>query len=234
MPQSIDGNRILAFLSRDDRALIGSELEDVDLPLRYRLAEAGAPIEHVYFLDKGVASMTTKVRRDVPVEVGLIGREGVVNVSIVLGGGVSICRTFMQIAGFGQRIAAPKLLAFVAQSPTLQATLLSFVHVLMVQEGQTALANARATISERLARWLLMARDREDTDQLLLTHDFLSTMLGVRRPGVTSAMSELERRGLVSGGRGMIEILDREGLEIHADGYYGVPEAEWRQMFADT
>jgi CRP-like cAMP-binding protein len=227
-------NLVLGQLAADDLSLLQHDLEKVDLPLRYRLANAGAPIKWVYFPEDGIASITTRVQHDVPVEIGIIGREGVANVSLVVGSERAVNDTFMQVAGSGSRIAAGKLSAALRQSPALHAVLLRYVHVLMVQTTATALANGRATITERLARWLLMAQDRVDGDDIALTHEFLATMLGVRRPGVTAALSDAERHGLVSGRRGVITVLDREGLEIAANGYYGTPEAEWRRMFAAT
>jgi CRP-like cAMP-binding protein len=119
-----------------------------------------------------------------------------------------------------------------AQSPTLMAILLRFVHVYMVQTASTVPANGRASIPERLARWLLMARDRVDGEGIALTHEFLATMLGVRRPGVTVALREFERRGLIDGGRGLITILDRSALETAANGHYGIAEAEFHRLFA--
>jgi CRP-like cAMP-binding protein len=211
--------------------LLRPNLEPIDLPVRYRLARAGAAIEWVYFIEEGIASITTHVEHDVPVEIGIIGREGVANVSLVVGSEHSVNDVFMQVAGSGVRIAAGKLVAAARHSSGLQATLLRYVHVLMVQTTATALANGRATITERLARWLLMAQDRVAGDDIALTHEFLATMLGVRRPGVTAALGDAERRGLVSGGRRVITILDREGLELEANGFYGVPEDEWRRMF---
>ena len=102
----------------------------------------------------------------------------------------------------------------------------------MVQTASTVLANGRANIPERLARWLLMARDRVEGDGIALTHEFLATMLGVNRPGVTTALQEFERRGLIDGRRGVITILDRSALEKEANGYYGVAEAEFQRLFA--
>jgi CRP-like cAMP-binding protein len=234
MPEAHSKNLILDSMSEEDLKLIEPDLHLLDLPLRYRLGVPGVAVEWVYFVDDGIASMTSRVRNDVPVEIGLVGREGVANISILLGSQEPISNTYMQVSGSGRRLAVDRLHAAVAQSPTLHALLLKSLHVLMVQTAATALANGRATISERLARWLLMARDRLDQDEMPLTHEFLAMMLGVRRPGVTVALRDFERQGLVSGTRGTVTILDRAGLEILANGYYGFPEAEWRRMFASS
>ena len=118
------------------------------------------------------------------------------------------------------------------QSATLQDVLLRYAHVFAVQSGYTALANAHGKLEERLARWLLMAQDRVGDDELLLTHEFLSLMLGVRRAGVTVALQRFERSGLIVANRGSVTIKDRDGLEENANGLYGAPEAEYERLFA--
>lgn len=225
-------NAILTYLSDADRSLLSPSLEPVDLPLRFWLAEPNRPIEAIYFLEAGIASFTTSVRHEAPIEVGIVGREGIVNLAVLLGIDRSPGETYMQVRGAGHRIGVDRLRAAIAQSPTLLPILLRFVHVFMVQTASTVLTNGRARIPERLARWLLMAGDRMDGPAVPLTHEFLATMLGVRRPGVTIAVREFERRGLIDGARGTITILDRNGLIGEANGYYGVAEAEFERLFA--
>jgi CRP-like cAMP-binding protein len=225
-------NAILRYLSGADRDLLRLSLEPIDLPVRFRLAEASRSVEAVYFLEAGIASITTSVRHEVPIEIGIIGREGIVNLPVLMGIDRSPSETFMQIHGAGFRIGAERLREAMAQSPSLMPILLRFVHVYMVQTASTVLANGRARIPERLARWLLMASDRVDGEGVALTHEFLATMLGVNRPGVTVALREFERRGLIDGRRGAITILDRSALEKEANGYYGVAEAEFQRLFA--
>lgn len=227
-----DSNAILRYLSSTDRELLGPSLEPIDLPVRFRLAEANRHIDAVYFLEAGIASITTSVRHETPIEIGIVGREGVVNLPALIGIDRSPSETFMQIHGEGFRIGVASLREAMAQSATLMPILLRFVHVYMVQTASTVLANGRARIPERLARWLLMASDRVDGEGVALTHEFLSTMLGVRRPGVTSAIREFERQGLIDGGRGVITLLDRSALETAANGYYGIAEAEYKRLFA--
>jgi CRP-like cAMP-binding protein len=231
-PEHADRNAILSYLSGADRDLLRPTLEPIDLPVRFRLAEASRPIDAIYFLEAGVASITTSVRHEIPIEIGIIGREGVVNLPVLMGIDRSPSETYMQIHGAGFRMGIERLREAMAQSPTLTPILLMFVHVFMVQTASTVLANGRANIPERLARWLLMARDRVEGDGIALTHEFLATMLGVNRPGVTTALQEFERRGLIDGRRGVITILDRSALEKEANGYYGVAEAEFQRLFA--
>jgi len=223
-------NRILSRLAPEDARLLAPHLQAVDLPLRRQLEKRGKPIEFVYFLDHGFASVVADGASDRSVEVGLIGREGMTGLAILMGSDRSPHDTFMQSAGNGQRIAVSKLQGAVRESTPLQKICLQWGHTFLIQSGQTALTNARSKIEERLARWLLMAYDRLDSDLLALTHEFLATMLGVRRPGVTVAVRLLENRGLIQARRGGIFVVDREGLKEACNGAYGTAEAEYRRM----
>ena len=229
-PENSKRNSILSVLSAADIELLGP-LEGVDLPVRFRLSDAHQKIGSVYFLETGIASTTTQVRHEVPIEVGITGREGVVNLPFLIGSDRSPSDTFMQVGGTGHRMQPETLRSAMRQSESLTAVLMKSVHVFLVQVSSTVLANGRATISERLARWLLMARDRVDGENIGLTHEFLATMLGVHRPGVTVAIRDFERRGLIRGGRGEVTLLDRGALEAAANGYYGVAEAEFQRLF---
>ena len=134
-----------------------------------------------------------------------------------------------RVSGSGHRVTAELLRQGIEQSPALHTSLLRCAHAFNVQTAQTAVANGRHKIEERLARWLLMAQDRGDGDELRITHEFLGLMLAVRRPGVTIALNLLEARGLIRARRGTVRIVDREGLMESSNGAYGVPEAEFRQ-----
>ena len=144
---------------------------------------------------------------------------------IVLGNDRSPNETFIQVAGNGLRIAADKLREAISQSRSLERALLGFAHAFMNQTANTALSNGTATLEERLARWLLMANDRLKGDEVPLTHEFLSLMLGVRRAGVTVALNYLEQRALISLSRKKIVITDRKGLKAAANGTYHEPES---------
>jgi hypothetical protein len=149
---------------------------------------------------------------------------------VVMGDNRAVHECFMQIAGYGHRISSEALREAMDVSPTLRLFLLRFVLSQQVQTEHTALANAQAQLEERLCRWLLMCHDRVDGDVLELTHEFISTMLGVRRAGVTLAIHMLEGRGLIQAERGRIRVADREGLEAGAGGIYGKPEAEFERL----
>src|SRR5215208_7643521 len=224
-------NRLLSALNRDDFDLLQPDLEPVALELRQWLIEAGEPIQHVTFPEQGIVSILADTSQG-RIEVGLIGPEGMAGLPVVLGIERSPHGYMVQAAGEALRITAQDLRTAVRQSPSLQAGFLRYAHALMVQTAETAYANAGFTIEARLARWILMTDDRLAREDLPLTHDFLSMMLGVRRPGVTLAVQSLEGNRLIRAARGRITVLDRTGLEGVADSAYGASEAEYARVMA--
>jgi CRP-like cAMP-binding protein len=224
------GNRLLSSLSKADFGLLLPDLEAVSLDLRKVLERPNKRIDDVYFPDAGFASVVAVQPKQTKVEVGLIGREGMTGLPVVLGNHKTPHETYIQAAGHGQRLNATKLRKAMAASSSLQSQLLKFVQAFMVQTAQTAISNARAKLNERLARWILMADDRIDGSRLPLTHEFLSLMLGVRRAGVTEALHALESEGLIRASRGEIIVRSRKGIERRAGGSYGIPEAEFRRL----
>ncbi len=224
MPEAVSRattpNRVLSGLSRADFALLKPHLEAVDLPVRKQLERRDKRIDHVYFPEHGFASVVANGTGERSIEVGIIGREGMTGLAIVFGKDRARHETFIQAAGDGQRISAANLRGAIGQSGDLLRALLLYAHTFLMQASDTALANGRSNIEQRLARWLLMADDRVDGEELPLTQEFLSIMLGVRRAGVTTAVQELERQGLIATKRGSISLLDREALEQCAGGTY--------------
>ncbi len=177
-------------------------------------------ISSVYFPESGFASVVANGSDKRPIEVGLIGREGMTGLAVVLGNDRPDNETYIQVAGHGKYMKATALREGIDRSTSLHRSLLRYAHSFLNQTTRTALANGRSKIEERLARWLLMADDRIDGDELPLTDEFLAIMLGVRRPGVTIAVQELEREGLIARRRATIVILDRKALEKRANGTY--------------
>lgn len=220
-------NRLLGALSGSDRALLEPHCEDVALATWQVLEAPRETISHVYFLTSGLASMVGTSRPKQRIEVGMIGYEGMSGLAVVLGRDRSSNETVIQAEGRALRISSRMLRRALRSSPTLMVTFLRYVHVFMMQQSQTALANGRAKLNERLARWLLMWQDRLRTPHLIVTHEFLALLLGVSRQAVTVALHELEGQGLIRGTRNLIRILDRKGLIALADGFYGVAEAEY-------
>ncbi len=218
-------NRLLAAMSPADQALLTPKLRPLTLKTRQVLETANKPVKHNYFLDNGLASVIAIGKDGHQLEVGMIGREGVTGLPVVLGNDRSPNQTFIQVEGAGWRIAADDLRRVMQTSASLARVLLNFVNAFLIQTSHTALSNGVASIEERLARWLLMSNDRLDGTDVPLTHEFLSLMLGVRRAGVTGALNQLDRKGLISLSRARIRIVDREGLINAANGTYGIPEA---------
>jgi len=229
LPRPI-ANHLLSRLSSEDFLLLQPNLKPVDLPLRRQLERPNKPIDQIYFLESGFASVVADGSGGRGIEVGLIGREGMTGLSVLMGTDRSPHETFIQSAGEGVRISAGSLRKAMDQSRSLHRTFLLYAHAFALQVTNTATANGRSKIEQRLARWLLMAQDRIGGEEVPLTHELLSIMLGVRRPGVTIALKLLENAGLLRARRGVISIIDRGGLERLADHVYGVAEAEYRRM----
>jgi len=230
LSQSRPGNRLLAALSPADLKSLQPLLQSVPLRLRQDLERPQRRIDDVYFPNLGIASVVAVQSRDTRIEVGLIGCEGMTGTAVVLGNDRSPHETYMQVEGEGQRITAANLRQAMNASDSLRNVLLRYVQVFMVQTAHTAIANARARLDERLARWLLMAHDRVRDDRLPLTHEFLSLMLGVRRAGVAEALHCLASQNFITAGRGEVVILNRRSIERVAGESYGTPEAEFRRL----
>ncbi|MCK6453411.1 MAG: Crp/Fnr family transcriptional regulator [Alphaproteobacteria bacterium] len=229
-PVGLSGNRLLASLPDANARLLAPHLGAVAFDRRYCFGKAHEPIEHVYFIELGLASINAGHGGGKQVETGLIGPEGMTGVPVVLRDDRSAFHTYAETAGRALRIEAAALREALDASPSLHTTLLRYANALMVQVAHTALANGRCTIEQRLARWLLMAADRVEGGTLTLTHELLALMLGVRRAGVTTALHELESRGLVRVQRGRVAVADRHGLEALAGGAYGPAEAVYRRL----
>jgi CRP-like cAMP-binding protein len=230
LQQSGVRNRLLASLSPDDFALIQPHLEAFKFELRDQVFLAGQKIAHVTFPNEGIASLVADTKEG-RFEVGMVGPEGLVGASVVLGVDHSPHTCIVQGAGEAVRIGASELRAAMDQSGALRVLLLRFVHVFIVQISQTAYANAGCSLEERLARWLLMTHDRLGHDDMLVTHEFLSIMLGARRPGVTLAVQMLESVGVIKANRGRITLRDRDKLEQIAGESYGFAEKEYADVF---
>jgi CRP-like cAMP-binding protein len=226
-------NQLLDSLSPSDQARLRPHLTAVNLKLRHQLESPNKPIENIYFMHTGFASVVAVQTGSEEIEIGLIGREGMTGSAVLLGNGQSPHSTYIQAVGTGEIIATRELRKATQESATLHRMLLKFVQAFTVQTAHTAIANARAKVSERLARWILMAQDRLGGTTLPLTHEFLALMLGVRRPGVTEALIDLRRRKLIDAKRGEVVVLNRKGLERLAGNFYGLPEQEYRRLLGN-
>jgi CRP-like cAMP-binding protein len=223
-------NRLVNALSPNDRAALAAHLEPVELKLRAPLVETDIEIEHVYFIESGIASMVATTVDSERIEVGHIGWEGMSGSAVCLGVTRGSIQTFMQMSGHGTRIRTTDFRRLMATHPSLRDLMLRYIYAQQIQVAHSALANARYDLRQRLARWLLMCHDRVEGDALVLTHEFLSLMLGVRRAGVTGEMHILEGMGLVKATRGNVRILDRPRIEALAGGSYGHPETVYNSL----
>jgi CRP-like cAMP-binding protein len=230
LDQAAVQNRLLRAFPKDAFLLFSRSLEKVDLALRQVLVQSDEPTSHVYFIEAGLASVVATSSDNETVEVGHIGREGMSGGHLLLRTEQTPNRTFMQAEGNGLRVAAADFKSFVEGHPVVRDLLLRYVHCGELQLAHSALANARYSVHERLARWLLMCHDRLDGDDLALTHEFLAIMLGVRRSGVTDQIHILEGMKAIRATRGRVRILDRTRLEDIAGGSYGVPEREYERL----
>jgi CRP-like cAMP-binding protein len=192
---------------------LAPNLVPVNLPLNLTLIEPGHAVEYVYFLEDGVCSIVATMENGMAVEVGIIGRDGFVGTPVALGADQSPNRRFMQLAGYGFRVKAGILSDLADESAPLRVCLLRSVQGLIVQTAQTAACNRVHDLHKRLARWLLMCRDRIQTNKLSITHELLAVMLGTRRSSVTVAAGALQKAGLIAYARGQVVICNRAGLE---------------------
>ncbi|MDR7037793.1 CRP-like cAMP-binding protein [Methylobacterium sp. BE186] len=223
-------NRLLKALSADDFALLQPHLQPLATELRQTLIAPNAQIKQLFFPEVGFGSITTNCSGG-KVEIGIIGREGLVGASpVLLGSDRTPHHHFIQSAGEMLSIKTEVLCVAVGQSSSLHKLLLRSIQVQLIQTAQTAFVNATYTVDVRLARWLLMCQDRLDDGELHLTHEFLSMMLGVQRSSTTLSVQALEGRGLIRARRGRITVLDREALVAVADDGYGLPEAEYARL----
>jgi hypothetical protein len=223
-------NKLLKALSASDFGLLQPGLVAVALPVRQDMEKPNKRIEDVFFIENAIASVVAVHPRDIRVEIGIIGCEGMTGTAVVAGSDRSPHSTYVQVAGNGQRISSNDLNKAMDESGTLRPSLMRFVQAFSIQTAHTAVANARAKLDVRLARWLLMAHDRTPGNELDLTHEFLSLMLACRRAGVTEAVHTLLSKDLISARRGQIIVRNRKGLEKVAGSFYGTPEAEYRRL----
>ncbi len=206
-------NLLLRALTQDSLNNLSPFLERVDLPLKTIVLRSESPVDFVYFVESGTVSMISTLEDGAEIEVGMVGFEGFVGVSVLFGAPTSPLEGLVQVGGTALRLSAMAFRNALTDIPGLLSLLLRYLDGFHVQVSQSATCNGHHQIEQRLARWILMTHDRVEGDRFLMTQQFMSHMLGVQRPGVTLALGVLQRAGLVRHEKGTMEILDRAGLE---------------------
>lgn len=238
MPQErVIENVILASIASDEYEGLLPALQSVTLPLGARLYKSGDDIEHVYFPGGALVSLVTHMKDGAAIEVGVIGKDGIVGIPVLLGDDIACEEAVVQVAGSAMRMRSAVLKQTVQRRhSSLLSLLLLYTRALMKQVVQTAACNRHHNETERLSRWLLMCRDRMESDELLLSQDFVSDILGIRRASVTNAASNLQGEGLIRYSPGSIKILNRKRLEEYACDCYRLVavNAEKSAVMIDT
>jgi CRP-like cAMP-binding protein len=223
-------NRLLASLPSEERKALLPHLEQVSLSRRQTIILPDEPIPFIYFPINSLLSLVTVMEDGSTVEAGSIGREGMAGLPILLDAGTTPSQTLTQIPGQAVRVKAQIIKEAFDAGGALQKILHRYIHTTIVLSSQTAACNRLHHLETRLCRWLLMSSDGVDSEDLSLTQDFLATMLGVRRAGVSEAASQLMDKGLIRYQRGRIQIVDRKSLEAAACECYGVVKAEYDRL----
>jgi CRP-like cAMP-binding protein len=224
-------NRLLGRLPRKDRERFMEGCAPVELVFNEPLAQPGETMAHLHFPTGGFISLMSRMPEGSRIEVALVGTEGMLGMPLLLGVPVSQEHAVVQGAGSALRMSASRFARELKASPALRAVLDRYVFVTMSQLAQTAGCNRFHVVEERLARWLLMTADRAHSETFRITHEYLATMLGVRRAGVTKAASALQREKLIRYSRGNVEIIDRRGLERASCGCYRADIALYDRVF---
>jgi len=226
-------NKLLAKLPREELEVVSPDLEPVRLALRDVLHAPFEPIEHVFFITRGVASMVNEPDTGEVVEFATIGSEGIVGFPVVLGSNSVPSRAIMQVPGEALRLKATELERALPRTPMLHKLLLRYTMALLNQIAQSTSCNRLHEVQERCARWLLQTHDRVEGDSFPITHEFLSQMLGVHRPSVSVAAGMLQKAGLIEYTRGQVTIVDRKGLEAASCRCYRIITDEYVRLLEE-
>ena len=223
-------NRLLAALPTEEYQRLLPHLKPVSLSVHQTIHPPGEPITEICFPGRAVVSLVSTMEDGSTVEVGLIGQEGMVGVSVILESKTYPYEAFVQVSGTAMMISADVLKAEFARGGQLQIMLLRYVQALLVQTAQTAACNRFHTVEERFARWLLLVRDCVQSTEFPLTQEFIAQMLGTRRAGVTVAAGTLQKAGMIRYARGKITIVDQEALEAASCTCYGMIKDEFTRL----
>ena len=235
MPDSHDPrqNHLLDALPAAERARIFPHLELVPMPLGHSVCEPGMSMRHVYFPTTCIVSLLYVMEDGASAEIAVVGNEGIVGVSLFMGGETTTSRAVVQSAGHAYRLTAQHLKDSFFLAGPVQRLLLRYTQALLTQMSQTAVCNRHHHLDQQLCRWLLLSLDRLSSNELTMTQELIANMLGVRREGVTEAAGNLQRAGLIHYSRGKITVLDRPGLEARVCECYQVVKDEFDRLLPD-
>jgi CRP-like cAMP-binding protein len=232
-PHSPTQNHLLAALPAAEFERLSDHLELVPMPLGEAIYESGGRLQHVYFPTTSIVSLLYVLENGASAEIAVVGNEGILGISLFMGGETTPSRAVVQSAGYGYRLKALLLKQEFNRAGPMLRLLLRYTQALITQMTQTAVCNRHHSVEQQLCRWLLLSLDRLSTDSLTMTQELIANMLGVRREGVTEAAGNLQRAGLIRYRRGRIEVLDRPGLEKAVCECYGVVKLEFDRLLSD-
>lgn len=227
---NLGANRLLAAVPDPDQAAWLTELEPIDLPLGKVLYEPGGRLPHVYFPTTSIVSLLYVLENGSSAEIAVVGNEGVVGISLFMGGESTPSRAVVQGAGKGLRVKSHVVMAEFNRAGPVLHLLLRYTQALITQMAQTAVCNRHHSLDQQLCRWLLLSLDRLNSSQLVMTQELIANMLGVRREGVTEAAGNLHKAGLIKYRRGRITVLDRTMLERRSCECYAVVKKEYDRL----
>jgi CRP-like cAMP-binding protein len=226
-------NDLLATLPVDELERLHHNLELVPLPLGEVIYESGGKLSHLYFPTTAIVSLLYVTEDGASAEISIVGNEGVIGVAIFMGGDTMPNMAVVQSAGYAYRLKAQLLQQEFNNSLPMRHLLLRYTQALLTQMAQTAVCNRHHSIEQQLCRWLLLSFDRLPSDELIMTQELISNMLGVRREGITDAARKLQSAGLIEYHRGHITLLDRQGLEDNVCECYSVVKKEYDRLLPD-
>ncbi|PTR16590.1 MULTISPECIES: Crp/Fnr family transcriptional regulator [unclassified Nitrosospira] len=227
-------NRLLAALPAFEFERLKPHLELVHMPLGDVLCESGGRLSYVYFPTSTIISLHYILENGASSEIAGVGNEGMLGVSLFMGGESTPSWATVQTAGYGYRLKATLLMQEFNQGGPVQRLLLRYTQALITQISQTAVCNRHHTIEQQLSRWLLLTLDRLNSEELIMTQELIASMLGVRREGITEAAGKLQQGGIIRYRRGHITVLDRKGLEAHVCECYDVVRKEFERLVRDV
>jgi len=227
-------NHLLAALPADQRARIVPALEFVTMTLGEVLYEPGIPMRYVFFPTTSIVSLLYVMEDGASAEIAVVGNEGIVGVSLFMGGETTPSRAVVQSAGHAYRMKGQVLKDEFERGDMLQRLLLRYTQALLTQMAQTAVCNRHHSLDQQLCRWLLLSLDRLPSNKLVMTQELIANMLGVRREGVTEAAGNLQKAGLIEYHRGHITVVDRAGLEARSCECYAVVKRECDRLLPDA